>query len=184
MWCYKILCLGLPKNKEIGYFKVENATDMLVVDFTELKTFIGLLVCTAHFKSSHDHYLLQVAPKGICFVASWIKTDFQYWFSCYSLITQITWKNAEVCSCSPNLSDFWEFCKQLSGCVHCRELCMCWLAFGDTADSKSCYAKYGIKIMCLTDARNFHFHSGYIYVGKDSDGTVLWIDEQQLAKPT
>lgn len=29
--------------------------------------------------------------------------------------------------------------------------------------------KYGIKKMCLTDARNGYFYNGYIYNGKDSD---------------
>jgi hypothetical protein len=31
-------------------------------------------------------------------------------------------------------------------------------------------AKYGLKIMALTDSRNHYFLNGYIYVGKNSDG--------------
>jgi hypothetical protein len=38
--------------------------------------------------------------------------------------------------------------------------------------------------MCLTDTSSSYFYNVYIYVGKDSNGTVLSNDEQGLAKPT
>jgi hypothetical protein len=34
-------------------------------------------------------------------------------------------------------------------------------------------AKYGIKIMCLTDVHSSNLYNAYIYVGKDSDGATL-----------
>lgn len=45
-------------------------------------------------------------------------------------------------------------------------------------------AKYGIKLICLTDAHNSYLLNAYIYVGKDSDGKSLTKEEQKLLKPT
>lgn len=44
--------------------------------------------------------------------------------------------------------------------------------------------KYGIKIMCCTDARNGYFYNGYIYTGRDSDGAGLPNDYKKYGKPT
>jgi hypothetical protein len=44
-------------------------------------------------------------------------------------------------------------------------------------------AKYGIKVVCLADARNSYFHNEHIYVGMGWDGTNHSTDEQCLAKP-
>lgn len=38
--------------------------------------------------------------------------------------------------------------------------------------------KYGLKIMCMTDARNHYFYNGYVYTGKDSDGHGLSDEEK------
>lgn len=45
-------------------------------------------------------------------------------------------------------------------------------------------AKYGIKVMCLTDARNHYFYNGYIYTGRDSDGQGLSDSDKKFNKPT
>lgn len=45
-------------------------------------------------------------------------------------------------------------------------------------------ARYGIKLICLTDAHNSYLQNAYIYVGKDSDGKSLTIEERKLLKPT
>ena len=45
-------------------------------------------------------------------------------------------------------------------------------------------SKYGIKMMCLTDAHNSYLHNAYLYVGKDSDGATLTAAEKKLKKPT
>lgn len=45
-------------------------------------------------------------------------------------------------------------------------------------------AKYGIKVMCLTDARNHYFYNGYIYTGRDSDGQGLSDSDRKFSKPT
>lgn len=44
--------------------------------------------------------------------------------------------------------------------------------------------KYGIKIMCMTDARTQYFYNGYVYCGKNSDGIGLEENEKKLLKPT
>ncbi|KAK2579795.1 hypothetical protein KPH14_012721 [Odynerus spinipes] len=45
-------------------------------------------------------------------------------------------------------------------------------------------AKYGIKIMCITDARNCYLLNACIYLGKDSDGQNLTQEQKRLSKPT
>ncbi|KAJ8889936.1 hypothetical protein PR048_009441 [Dryococelus australis] len=45
-------------------------------------------------------------------------------------------------------------------------------------------AKYGIKLMCLTDMHNSYLLNSYIYVGKNSDGVTLSDEERNFTKPT
>lgn len=45
-------------------------------------------------------------------------------------------------------------------------------------------AKYGIKLMCLTDIGNFFLSKAYIYIGKNSDRMILNSEERKLKKPT
>nr|CAH7714509.1 unnamed protein product [Callosobruchus chinensis] len=44
--------------------------------------------------------------------------------------------------------------------------------------------KYGIKIMCCTDARTCYLLNAYIYTGKNSDGAGLSDDLKKFYKPT
>lgn len=41
--------------------------------------------------------------------------------------------------------------------------------------------KYGLKIMCCTDARTGYFYNGYIYTGKDSYGKIYRMKIKNLA---
>lgn len=45
-------------------------------------------------------------------------------------------------------------------------------------------SKYGIKIMCLTDAHNAYLYDAYIYTGKGSDGQILTAEERKLKIPS
>lgn len=44
--------------------------------------------------------------------------------------------------------------------------------------------KYGLKIMCITDAQNGYLLDAYMYLGRDSDGIGLPTEYQRLSKPT
>lgn len=44
--------------------------------------------------------------------------------------------------------------------------------------------KYGLVIRALCDAKNFYFYNGYVYTGKDSDGTGLTTQEKKFLVPT
>lgn len=44
--------------------------------------------------------------------------------------------------------------------------------------------KYGVKIMCLTDAKTSYLYNAYIYTGKKSDGVGLSPEERKLLIPT
>lgn len=48
--------------------------------------------------------------------------------------------------------------------------------------NKTC--KYGLKVMCLTDARTGYLLNAYVCTGKDSDGQSLDQTEKRLQKPT
>lgn len=45
-------------------------------------------------------------------------------------------------------------------------------------------AKYGLKVLCLTDAHTSYLYNAYLYLGKDSDGFTLSPEERKLSKPT
>nr|CAH7742998.1 unnamed protein product [Callosobruchus chinensis] len=45
-------------------------------------------------------------------------------------------------------------------------------------------AEYGIKIMCMTDARNNYLYDGYIHCGKGSDGHTLSDKGKQFSIPS
>jgi hypothetical protein len=44
--------------------------------------------------------------------------------------------------------------------------------------------KYGIKVMCLTDAKTSYLYNGYIYTGQGSDGVGLTEKQRELSIPT
>lgn len=44
--------------------------------------------------------------------------------------------------------------------------------------------KYGLKLMCMTDAATNYLYNAYIYCGKDTDGQGLTDEEQEFSKPT
>lgn len=44
-------------------------------------------------------------------------------------------------------------------------------------------SKYGIKVVCLTDARNNYLNNAYVYSGKESDGITLSLEERKLTIP-
>ncbi|GFY42352.1 DDE_Tnp_1_7 domain-containing protein [Trichonephila inaurata madagascariensis] len=45
-------------------------------------------------------------------------------------------------------------------------------------------SKYGIKVMCLTDAHNAYLYNAYVYTGKGSDGLTLSAQERNLTIPS
>ncbi|KAG5878578.1 hypothetical protein JTB14_033180 [Gonioctena quinquepunctata] len=44
--------------------------------------------------------------------------------------------------------------------------------------------QYGLKVIALTDAENNYFHNGYLYSGKQSDGSILTQQEKKLSIPS
>lgn len=45
-------------------------------------------------------------------------------------------------------------------------------------------ARYGIKIMAMTDARTHYLYNAYLYTGKGCYGRTLSPEERKLGKPT
>ncbi|KAG5868029.1 hypothetical protein JTB14_026670 [Gonioctena quinquepunctata] len=42
--------------------------------------------------------------------------------------------------------------------------------------------KYGLKVMALTDAENNYFYNGYLYSGKQSNGSILTQQEKKIER--
>lgn len=45
-------------------------------------------------------------------------------------------------------------------------------------------SKYGLKMMCMCDAKTNYFYNGYIYCGKGSDGETLTNEEKKFLVPS
>lgn len=165
------------------------------LDITELKAFIGLLFYTAIFKENHTHY------------TSWYSTDGtgREIYKCIMsknrlevLMNIIRFDDAETreqrreldlaAPISELFQSFIQNCQDIYSIGTCACVDEMLVAFRGRCKFKMFMpkkpAKYGLKIMCLTDARNGYLLNAYIYLGKDSDGQNLTQEQKLLSKPT
>lgn len=175
--------------------KCKSQTDMRNTDITELKALFGLLFYSAAFKSNHESTKAMFATDGTgreIFRCVMSKNRFE------TLLSNLRFDNPDdrskrkeldpTAAISDVFGKFVRNCQSAfsigsSACidemlVSFRGRCK----FKMYMPSKPC--KYGLKLMCLTDARNNYFYNGYIYCGKDSDGSTLSAEERRLSKPT
>lgn len=166
------------------------------IDLVELKSFIGLLIYSAVFKSGHEAASSLFATDGTgreIFRCVMTKERFLF------VLHVLRFDNSE---------DRHERKKEM------KEAAIGELFYKFIENSQSCYktglsvcidemlvpfrgrssfkmyipnkpAKYGIKVQCLTDAKTNYLFNAYIYVGKGSDGRGLTPDQQsKLLIPT
>ncbi|XP_026331127.1 piggyBac transposable element-derived protein 4-like [Hyposmocoma kahamanoa] len=175
--------------------KYNKQTNVQDIDLIELKAFIGLLFYTAIFKENREHY------------TSWYKTDGsgREIYRCIMsksrfevLLNTIRFDDAttraarrETDASAPISELFDSFIKQCQavysiGSYACVDEML--LAFRGRCRFKMYMpkkpAKYGLKILCITDARTGYLLNAYIYLGKDSDGLNLPSQYNRLKKPT
>lgn len=165
------------------------------IDMIELKAFLGLLVFTSIFNSNHENIDTIFATDGTgrdIFRAVMSKNRFAF------LLSALRFDNPEtradrkrqdiIAAISQIFNKFIENCQNVYGMGDSMTVDEMLVSFrGRThfkmyMPNKPC--KYGIKIMCLTDARTSYLYNAYIYCGKGSDGLGLSEEEQKSSKPT
>lgn len=165
------------------------------LDIIELRAFIGLLFYSAVFVSNHENINKIFATDGTgreIFRCVMSKQRFAFLLACMRfdnyLDREFRKKEDPIAPISEIFGKFVEQCQALysigENCcidemlVAFRGRCK----FKMFMPKKPC--KYGIKIICMTDARTQYFFNGYIYAGKDSDGRGLEDALKKLSKPT
>lgn len=172
-----------------------NKVEFYETDEIEMKSFFGLLLFTSIFKSGRENMesLFSVTTKGRpIFRATMSLRRFQVLNSCLRFddpATREIRKESDKGTAISNI--FYMFLKNFQenyslGTDVCIDEML--VAFRGRCSFKMYMpmkpAKYGLKLMSLTDARNHYFYNGYLYTGKNSDGFGLSEEDKALQKPT
>ncbi|XP_050302765.1 piggyBac transposable element-derived protein 3-like [Anthonomus grandis grandis] len=182
-------------KKQRANLKNSSRSEHQDLDIVELKAFIGLLFYSAIFVSNHENISRIFATDGTgreIFRCVMSKQRFAFLLACLrfdnSLDRNIRKQENPLAAISELFDQFIKNCQTLYSLgVNCcidemlvsfRGRCR----FKMYMPNKPC--KYGIKIVCMTDARTHYFFNGYIYTGKDSDGFGLEKHLKKFNKPT
>lgn len=183
-------------NKKL-YIKFEstNKLEAKPLDKTELRAFLGLLLYSSVFKSNRESIDLIFATDGTgrdIFRATMSRLRFLTILSCLRFDNTSDRKERllsdPLAAVSEMFNKIIENCKKnySIGTHACIDEML--VPFRGRCKFKVYMpqkpAKYGIKIMALTDARTHYLANAYIYYGKNSDGINLTSDEKKLAVPT
>lgn len=176
-------------------YKKEDRTELRDCDTTEMRALLGLLIYTAVFKSNHENVSTIFSTDGTgreIFRMSMSAQRFHVLLVCLRFDDieerEERKKYDPTCAVSALLEQF-NRNSQASFCIGAyttidemlvsfRGRCI----FKMYMPSKP--AKYGLKVQCLTDARNHYVYNTYLYCGKGSDGRGLSAEEKKLAIPT
>jgi len=165
------------------------------VDEIELRSLFGLLFYTAVFKSNHESSELLFATDGTgreIFRLVMSQKRFLFLINCLRFDNPNTRDERKeenpIAAVSEIFDEFINNCKlnySLSSCVTIDEML---ISFRGRCKFKMYMpnkpAKYGIKLMCLTDSRTHYLHNAYIYAGQNTDGITLDPVERKFPKPT
>ncbi|GBP02352.1 PiggyBac transposable element-derived protein 4 [Eumeta japonica] len=187
----------LHTNKKIRLMrpKYKNQACIQDLDLTELKTFIGLLFYSAIFKENHEHYTSWYSTDGTgreiygCILSKNRLEVLLNTIRCDDAETREQRRQVDVAGLISELFQSFIHNSQevysIGTCAHVDEMLV---AFRGRCKFKMYMpknpTKYGIKIMCITDARNGYLLNAYIYLGKDSDGQNLPQELKHLLKST
>jgi len=154
------------------------------VDEIELRSLFGLLFYTAVFKSNHESSELLFATDGTgreIFRLVMSQKRFLFLINCLRFDNPNTRDERKeenpIAAVSEIFDEFINNCKlnySLSSCVTIDEMLISFRGrckFKIYMPNKP--AKYGIKLMCLTDSRTHYLHNAYIYAGQNTDGITL-----------
>lgn len=165
------------------------------VDLIELKAFIGFLFYTAIFKENREHYTSWYSSDGSgrdiyrCILS---KNRFEILMKAIRFDdagTRTQRRETDISAPIAELfSSFIQNCQKVYSIGTCACIDEMLVAFRGRCRFRMFMpkkpAKYGLKIMCLADARNGYLLNAYIYLGKDSDGTNLTPEQTRFSKPT
>ena len=177
------------------YRNVDQQSYLHDLDIIELKAFIGLLVFTAIFKSGNESLDSLFATDGTgrdIFRCTMTKNRMLF------LLSALRFDNAEdrderkkedpTAAISKIFKRFIENsqdCISLGTNVTIDEMLVPFrgrCSFIVYMPKKP--AKYGLKVLCMTDARTHYLYNAYIYCGKGSDGFTLANEEKKLKIPS
>lgn len=193
----EILLTCTNKKLNLMRIKYKNPQEYSLKDLDniELKAFLGLLVYSSVFKSNHEDLNILFSTEGYgrdIFRATMSKKRFEILLCALrfddiekrkenlktdSLIAISNIFNKVINNCQKYYSIGTHACID-EMLVPFRGRC----SFKMYMPNKP--AKYGIKILALTDARNNYLANAYIYSGKKSDGIGLTDEERTLSIPT
>lgn len=181
--------------QERSRYKNLKSTDLRDVDLIELKSFLGLLLFTSIFKSNTEDIRSIFATDGSgrdIFRCVTNANRFAILLICLRFDNAVNREkrrqNDPVALVSEVFNIFVKNCQKAYtlGTGVCIDEML--IAFRGRSKFKMYMpkkpAKYGLKVMALTDARTGYFFNGYIYAGRDSDGITLSAEDKKYNKPT
>lgn len=176
-------------------FKRQNRSEIVDTDITEIRAFLGLLVYTAVFDSNHESIRTMFATDGTgrdIFRCVMSKDRFAALLACLRFDNPDDRLERQKTNPTAPISHIFD--RFIANCQNAysvgQTVCIdeMLVSFRGRCRFKMYMpkkpAKYGIKLMSLTDARNGYLFNSYIYSGKDSDGQGLSVDEKKLSKPS
>lgn len=178
-----------------NYSDLKNASYTHDIDEIELKALFGLFLFTAIFKSSNESVESLFSTDGCgrdIFRCTMPLKRFLF------LLISLRFDNSsdreerkKVDKCAAISKIFYQFiencqkCLSLGPYVTIDEMLVPFRGHcGFRLYMPNKPAKYGLKIMCLTDAKSGYLYNAYIYSGKGSDGEGLNENEKIFSKPT
>lgn len=176
-------------------YKNQNLPYVKEIDILELKALIGLLVFSSVFKSGNESVHSLYATDGTgreIFRCTMSKERFLYLLNALRFDDPSTRKERQKSDPGAAISEiFDQFIKNCQEHYSLGEyVCIDEMLVAFRGKSKfKIYmpkkpAKYGLKIMAMTDARTNYLSNAFLYVGKDCYGKTLNERERQLRKPT
>lgn len=177
-------------------YKDQDSPILCTIDETEMKAFLGILVYTSVFKSGNESINSLFATDGTgraVFRCTMPKRRFEF------LLTVLRFDDATLRNEKQNEGDpvphiskiFNKFIENSQNAFSLgtnATIDEMLVAFRGRCKFKIYMpkkpARYVVKIMCLTDARNNYLYNAYIYTGKGSDSLTLSAAEKKFKIPT
>ncbi|KAJ0180023.1 hypothetical protein K1T71_004614 [Dendrolimus kikuchii] len=173
----------------------ENRPELQDIDMTEFHVFLGILMYTAVFKSNHENIEYIFATDGTgrdifrCLMSKkrFLNVLLSLRFD-NGLDREATRQNDKLAAVSNIFGIFVNNCQNLYNIGECATIDEMPVAFRGRSylvvymPSKP--SKYGLKLMCLCNAKTNYFYNAYIYCGRGSDGETLTDEEKKLLVPS
>lgn len=176
-------------------WKNQKRPELQNVDLVEMKAFLGLILLTSITKSGHESLRSLFNTKGYgrdVFRATMSEKRFFTLLLCLRFDDKQTREErARDDPCAAISEIFYEFiehCQRLYCIGDNRCIDEMLVPFRGRCKFKVYMpnkpAKYGLKIMCLTDGRTNYLYNAYLYGGKGTDSHTLTQNEKKLSIPT